>query len=132
MDYKSTAARHQGPPASENGNKMEGEFLSSHDDVYYIWFSHRVCCDYDSKPAPVEEKYREGTPFIRFGRSGSPRRPFHDRYGMDLASGGGEVACGFNGETYAPGGQGVRFDLMEQTMFYIIIILMMHGWALTH
>ena len=41
------------------------------------------------------------------GRSKSPRGPFIDEAGNDLVEGGGTVIYGSNGETYAPGGQGV-------------------------
>ncbi|KAJ5553840.1 Glycoside hydrolase family 43, partial [Penicillium frequentans] len=107
-------ARHLVGPASEDDNKIEGAFLASHDDFYYLWFSHGVCCDYDPKDLPAAgEEYS-----IRVGRSGNPRGPFLDRYGMDLASGGGELVYGSNGETYAPGGQGVLFDGTNDVLYY--------------
>jgi arabinan endo-1,5-alpha-L-arabinosidase len=44
---------------------------------------------------------------IRVGRSRDVRGPFIDKSGKDLTDGGGEIVYGSNGETYAPGGQGV-------------------------
>lgn len=44
---------------------------------------------------------------IRVGRSQSVRGPFIDKDGKDLVNGGGSIVYGSNGETYAPGGQGV-------------------------
>lgn len=44
---------------------------------------------------------------IRVGRSRNVRGPFIDKSGKDLTDGGGEIVYGSNGETYAPGGQGV-------------------------
>ncbi|KAJ5553580.1 Glycoside hydrolase family 43 [Penicillium frequentans] len=105
-------ARHLVGPASEDDNKIEGAFLASHDDFYYLWFSHGACCDYDPKNLPAAGED------IRVGRSGNPRGPFLDRYGMDLASGGGELVYGSNGETYAPGGQGVLFDGIDDVLYY--------------
>lgn len=44
---------------------------------------------------------------IRVGRSQNPRGPFIDKSGKDLVDGGGSLVYGSNGDTYAPGGQGV-------------------------
>ncbi|KAJ5234149.1 uncharacterized protein N7469_003317 [Penicillium citrinum] len=82
---------------------IEGAFMSWHDGFYYLWFSHGKCCNLDKNNLPpAGEEYS-----IRVGRSKSPRGPFIDKAGKDLVEGGGTVIYGSNGETYAPGGQGV-------------------------
>ncbi|KAI2790578.1 putative arabinan endo-1,5-alpha-L-arabinosidase B [Penicillium oxalicum] len=82
---------------------IEGAFTSYHSPYYYLWLSHGRCCDLDRGTLPTE-----GAEYsIRVGRSQSPRGPYFDRNGTDLVNGGGTVIYGSNGDTYAPGGQGV-------------------------
>ena len=91
----------------------EGSFLSSHDGWYYLWFSHGICCGYDTVlPAP-------GTEYsIRLGRSRSARGPFVDRNGTDLTQGGGYIVFGSHGTTYGPGGEGVLHDDDRDILYY--------------
>lgn len=55
---------------------------------------------------------------IRVGRSHSPTGPFTDKAGTDLVKGGGEIVYGSNGDTYAPGGQGVLRDGDGDVLYY--------------
>lgn len=55
---------------------------------------------------------------IRVGRSQGPRGPFVDKNGKDLVDGGGTLVYGSNGETYAPGGQGVLRDGDTEVLYY--------------
>jgi arabinan endo-1,5-alpha-L-arabinosidase len=78
-----------------NYNKKQG--------FYYLWYSAGLCCGYN--PAALPPPGAEYTIFV--GRSKSPRGPFVDRDGKDLAEGGGSMVYGSHGPTYAPGGQAV-------------------------
>jgi arabinan endo-1,5-alpha-L-arabinosidase len=55
---------------------------------------------------------------IRVGRSKSPRGPFVDKQGRDLANGGGEIVYASNRDVYAPGGQGVLTEKSGDTLYY--------------
>lgn len=83
----------------------EGSYVSYSQQTgyYYLWYSAGFCCGYDPEnlPAPGEEYS------VRMGRSESPRGPFVDRNGTDLAEGGGSLVFGSHGEIYGPGGQAV-------------------------
>lgn len=83
----------------------EGAYLSYNEGegYYYLWYSAGLCCGYNpaNLPAPGEEYS------IHMGRSESPRGPFLDRNGVDLAEGGGSLVYGSHGDTYGPGGQAV-------------------------
>ncbi|KAJ5160897.1 uncharacterized protein N7482_007901 [Penicillium canariense] len=82
---------------------IEGAFTSYHNGFYYLWFSHGRCCDLDRGKLPAAgQEYS-----IRVGRSHDARGPYIDKAGKNLVDGGGTVIYGSNGETYAPGGQGV-------------------------
>ncbi|RJE20461.1 hypothetical protein PHISCL_07197 [Aspergillus sclerotialis] len=95
-------------------NPVEGSFISYTAPWYYLWFSYGNCCDFDPKNLPPA-----GTEYsIRVGRSKSPRGPFLDREGKDLANGGGAVVYGSNGDTYAPGGQQVLKDGDTDILYY--------------
>ncbi|KAJ5316544.1 hypothetical protein N7508_001052 [Penicillium antarcticum] len=93
---------------------IEGAFTSYNDGWYYLWYSHGFCCNLkqDNLPAAGQEYS------IRVGRSQSPRGPFFDRSGTDLVNGGGEIVYGSNGDTYAPGGQGVMRDGDQDVLYY--------------
>lgn len=75
-------------------------------DYYYLWYSAGFCCGYN--PAALPPPGSEYTIYV--GRSRSPRGPFVDRNGKDLAEGGGSRVFGSHGDTYAPGGQAVITD----------------------
>jgi arabinan endo-1,5-alpha-L-arabinosidase len=109
---------------------VEGAFISYNDGWYYLWYSHGFCCNLkaDNLP-PAGQEYVLITLFlhsiltqprysIRVGRSNSPRGPFTDKSGTDLVKGGGEVVYGSNGETYAPGGQGILRDGDTDVLYY--------------
>ncbi|KAJ5346330.1 hypothetical protein N7541_008812 [Penicillium brevicompactum] len=93
---------------------IEGAFISYNDGWYYLWYSHGFCCNLkaDNLP-PAGQEYS-----IRVGRSNSPRGPFTDKSGTDLVKGGGEIVYGSNGDTYAPGGQGVLRDGETDVLYY--------------
>ena len=81
----------------------EGAYMSYHDNWYYLWFSHGLCCGYNVSALP-----EPGTEYsIRVGRSKAATGPFVDAKGLDLNAGGGEVIYGSHGYVYGPGGQGV-------------------------
>lgn len=63
---------------------------------------------------------------IRVGRSQSPRGPFTDKAGTDLVKGGGELVYGSNGDTYAPGGQGVLRDGDTDVLYYHYCEFLLH------
>ncbi|KAJ5627299.1 Glycoside hydrolase family 43 [Penicillium herquei] len=93
---------------------IEGAFISYHDGYYYLWFSHGNCCNLNINKLPDPGKEYS----IRVGRSQNPRGPFIDKSGKDLVNGGGTVIYGSNGETYAPGGQGVLRDGDTDILYY--------------
>ena len=91
---------------SWGGNSAEeGSYLSYNEKegYYYLWYSAGLCCGYDPEnlPPPGDEYT------IHVGRSKSPRGPFVDRDGVDLAEGGGSVVYGSHDNVYGPGGGGV-------------------------
>ena len=81
----------------------EGSFENYKDGWYYLWFSHGICCGFNSSdlPAPGMEYS------IRAGRSKNVRGPFVDMNGVALDNGGGYIVYGSNNYVYAPGGEGV-------------------------
>ncbi|KAI4634039.1 uncharacterized protein J4E87_001208 [Alternaria ethzedia] len=89
-----------------NYNKEQG--------FYYLWYSAGLCCGYN--PAALPPPGAEYTIFV--GRSKSPRGPFVDRNGKDLAEGGGSMVYGSHGNTYAPGGQAVISDYRGSDVLY--------------
>ncbi|KAJ5908781.1 Glycoside hydrolase family 43 [Penicillium taxi] len=93
---------------------IEGAFISHNGEYYYLWFSHGRCCDLDRGKLP--EAGNEYS--IRVGRSKNPRGPFFDKSGKDLVKGGGTTVYGSNGETYAPGGQGVLRSGDTDILYY--------------
>ncbi|KKK14033.1 hypothetical protein P175DRAFT_0503147 [Aspergillus ochraceoroseus IBT 24754] len=97
------------------GHPIEGSYLSYHEPYYYLWFSWGRCCDITDKflsNFPGKE-YR-----IRVGRSDSPQGPFLDKQGNDLVDGGGETVYASNGDTFAPGGQGVLAEEDGDILYY--------------
>ncbi|CAG8318815.1 unnamed protein product [Penicillium salamii] len=109
---------------------IEGAFISYNDGWYYLWYSHGFCCGLkpDNLPPAGQEyvlmplfsvlKLTKSRYSIRVGRSHSPRGPFTDKSGTDLVKGGGEIVYGSNGDTYAPGGQGVLRDGDTDVLYY--------------
>lgn len=84
---------------------VEGAYLYSHGDSFYMFFSRGQCCGYDAdRPAPGEE-YK-----IKACRAAAPTGPFTDANGSDCLSGGGTVVLESHDFVYGPGGQGVFND----------------------
>ncbi|KAJ5083901.1 Glycoside hydrolase family 43 [Penicillium alfredii] len=93
---------------------LEGAYISYNDGFYYLWVSRGLCCGLDpNNLPPAGQEYS-----IRVGRSQGPRGPFVDKNGKDLVDGGGTLVYGSNGETYAPGGQGVLRDGDTEVLYY--------------
>lgn len=83
----------------------EGGFIFPYGGYYYLFFSSRQCCGFDtSKPAPGEE-YK-----IMVCRSSSVNGNFMDKSGKDCTNGGGTLVLGSHDFVYGPGGQGVYDD----------------------
>ena len=92
----------------------EGAFLYHHWDFFYLFYSHGICCGYDSsRPAPGAE-YK-----IKVCRSSSATGPFVDEEGTSCLNGGGTVVLESHDFVYGPGGQGVFDDpTLGSTLYY--------------
>ncbi|KAH2843666.1 hypothetical protein KXV60_000252 [Aspergillus fumigatus] len=110
------ASKHPNPLCREpsGARPIEGSFLSYHEPWYYLWFSYGKCCKFDTKNLPPPGREYS----IRVGRSKSPRGPFVDKQGRDLANGGGEIVYASNRDVYAPGGQGVLTEKSGDILYY--------------
>ncbi|GAB7366786.1 hypothetical protein MBLNU230_g0737t1 [Neophaeotheca triangularis] len=102
---------------SWGGNSAEeGAYLSHNEEqgYYYLWYSAGTCCGYDPENLPPA-----GTEYsVRVGRSESPRGPFVDREGVDLAEGGGSLVYGSRPGVYGPGGQAVLSNYRGRDVLY--------------
>lgn len=92
----------------------EGAFMNYHGGYYYLWFSHGICCGFNSSALPpAGDEYS-----IRVGRSTSVSGPFVDKNGTALDDGGGTIVYGSHSYVYAPGGQGVITDDGKDILYY--------------
>ncbi|KAH9225063.1 glycosyl hydrolase, partial [Leptodontidium sp. 2 PMI_412] len=84
---------------------QELSFIFYYNGYYYLLWSERICCGYDTtKPASGAE-YK-----IKMARSTTAAGNFVDMNGVSARSNGGSVLLASHETTYGPGGQGVFTD----------------------
>ncbi|XTI86135.1 glycosyl hydrolase [Cenococcum geophilum] len=93
-----------------------GSIEEGSDKWYYLSFSSGACCNAPPSLAAPGDEYK-----IMVCRSSSPTGPFSDQTGDNCLTGnGGTLVLGSHGSNvYAPGGQGVLYDLdMGRSVIY--------------
>lgn len=83
-------------------------------EQYYLFFSSGACCK-NSSVVPLGDEYK-----VMVCRSSRPTGPFSDRDGKScLTENGGTMILASHDDVYAPGGQGVMYDeVLESVVLY--------------
>jgi len=90
-----------------SGTGIEGSYIYSHGDYYYLFASIDTCCN------GVTSTYR-----IIVGRSTSVTGPYTDRGGLALTSGGGTIVLSAHGNINGPGGESLFADTDGDILVY--------------
>ncbi|KAI1210784.1 glycoside hydrolase family 43 protein [Annulohypoxylon truncatum] len=96
---------HQIAYEPSGNHQEEGAFIWKRDTTWYLFLSKGICCTYDPATDPIDQVYH-----IAVCKSDSPAGPFVDKDGVACTDGGGTTVLASQGNTYAPGGQGVFTD----------------------
>jgi arabinan endo-1,5-alpha-L-arabinosidase len=92
---------------------VEGSFMWSRNNMYYLFWSEGICCGYDKTKPAAGAEYK-----IRVCRSANVNGPFVDKNGVDCRNGGGTTVLESHGFVYGPGGQGIFADPTYGTVLY--------------
>ncbi|TGZ80154.1 endo-1,5-alpha-L-arabinosidase [Ascodesmis nigricans] len=102
---KNSGSSYQVAYNASGAHAIEGPTVYLREGYYYLFFSSGSCCGLDQNRPKQGEEYR-----IMVCRSRSATGGYVDRTGRSCLSGGGTTVLASNGNTYAPGGQGVFAD----------------------
>ncbi|ETM35107.1 hypothetical protein L914_17939, partial [Phytophthora nicotianae] len=102
----------------------EGANMFKYGDYNYLFFSHGVCCSFDTKKPAAGEEYK-----IKVCRSKSGVMDFRDSEGKLCTEGGGTVVLASHGDVYGPGGQGVYDDPTYGPILYYHYVNTTIGYA---
>lgn len=96
-------------PDTEAGpGEIEAPFIFRHEDYYYLFVSFGKCC-----------RGEESTYHMAVGRSQDVRGPYLDKYGVDMAAGGGSVILEGNEDWYGVGHNSIyNFDGTDYLVFH--------------
>ncbi|KAG2520702.1 hypothetical protein BBO99_00004174 [Phytophthora kernoviae] len=102
----------------------EGANMFKYGDYNYLFFSHGVCCGFDTKKPAAGEEYR-----IKVCRSKPGVMDFRDADGVACTKGGGTVVLESHDNVYGPGGQGVYDDPTYGPILYYHYVDITVGYA---
>jgi arabinan endo-1,5-alpha-L-arabinosidase len=103
-------------------NPLEGfyQFVSSVNNSmqHYLFFSSGACCK-NSSVVPLGDEYK-----VMVCRCLNPTGPFSDRDGKScLTENGGTMILGGHDDVYAPGGQGLIYDEVLDSVILLLSLL---------
>lgn len=97
-----------GNPVDAGGNAIEAPFVFKHDGFFYLFASIDYCCRGE------RSDYK-----MIVGRAKSPKGPYLDRNGADLARAGGTLVLAGNKDWYGVGhNAAVSFDGVDYLVFH--------------